>query len=192
MGKDGDFFWRLLEPEYLRGMMFCRKLMGDRDDGDDLYQDALVLAFTRFGDLRDKGAFKSWLYRILINKFKSTVRRPWWKRRLALTPDIERRLIEDNPADRYTARLWLNRAFKGLTTEEQAMVTLYELEGWSVREVAELFQITESSVKIRLFRARTRMKKALMKRFGKTGQFTKGKTVLKKDSQCDAMKPGLE
>lgn len=182
MGKDGDLFWQLLEPEYLRGMMFCRKLMGDRDEGDDLYQEALVLAFTRFGDLKDKGAFRSWFYRILINKFKSTVRRPWWKRRLTLTPDIERRLVEENPVDRYTARLWLNRAFQALSTEEQVLVTFYELEGWSVRDLAGLFRTTQGSIKIRLFRARSRMKKALMKWSGKTGQNIKGTTVLEKDS----------
>jgi len=192
MGKDRDHFWQLLEPEYLRGMMFCRKLMGDRDEGDDLYQEALVLAFTRFGDLKDRSAFKSWFYRILINKFKSTIRRPWWKRRLTMTPDIERRLIEENPVDRYTARRLLEQAFKALSTDDQALVTLYELEGWGVREVAGLFRTTEGSIKIRLFRARARMKKALMKRPVKTGLEPKTGNVMKKDRQCDAMKPGLE
>jgi len=192
MGKDGDLFWQLLEPEYLRGMMFCRKLMGDRDEGDDLYQEALVLAFTRFADLRDQSAFKPWFYRILINKFRSTLRRPWWKRRLALTPDIERRLVVENPVDQYTARRLLTRAFKAVSAEEQVLVTLYELEGWGVRDLAGLFRTTEGAIKIRLFRARARMKQALIKWSGKAGLAANGITVLEKDRQCDAMKPGLE
>ena len=80
MAKEQDLFWQALEPEYRRALLFCRKLMGDRDKGDDLFQDSLVTACTRFGDLRDPGAFRPWLYRVMISTFQSSVRRPWWRR----------------------------------------------------------------------------------------------------------------
>jgi RNA polymerase sigma-70 factor (ECF subfamily) len=192
MVKDGELFWKLLEPEYLQGMMFCRKLMGDRDEGDDLYQDALVQAFTAFSSLRDLGAFRSWLYRILINKFKSTIRRPWWKRRQALTPDIETQLVGDNPVELHTARRLLRRAFRAVSTEEQALITLYEMEGWSVRELAELHGTNEGAIKTRLFRARQRMKKALLKFSPKPGEINAARAAVKKDNPCNVVKPGLD
>ncbi len=192
MGKDGDLFWKHLEPEYVRGMMFCRKLMGDRDEGDDLYQDALILAYSGFADLKDKGAFRSWFYRILINKFRSTLRRPWWKRRLALTADIEMQLVGDDPVDQHTARRWLKRAFEAISTEEQALITLYELEGWNIRELAELYQITEGTIKVRLFRARRRMKEALIKFSRKSGAAGTAPSNLEKGCPCNVVKPGLD
>jgi RNA polymerase sigma-70 factor (ECF subfamily) len=192
MSNDGDLFWKLLEPEYLRGMMFCRKLMGDRDEGDDLYQDALILAFTKFPDLRDRGAFRSWFYRILINKFRSTVRRPWWKRRMALTPDIEMQLVGENPVEMHTARRWLDRAFQAVSTEEQTLVTLFELEGWSIRELAGLYGINEGSIKARLFRARRRMKEALIRFSRKPKTDIAAARILRKECQCDAAKQSLE
>ena len=46
MTDDRELFWQLLQPEYTRAMMFCRKLTGHRERGDDLFQDALVTALT--------------------------------------------------------------------------------------------------------------------------------------------------
>jgi RNA polymerase sigma-70 factor (ECF subfamily) len=172
--------------------MFCRKLMGDRDNGDDLYQDALVSAFTKFPDLKDTGAFKSWFYRILINRFKSTIRRPWWKRRVTLTPDMELNLVGENPIEAHTARRWLDRAFKAVSPEEQALTALHELEGWSVKELAGLYGTTEGTIKARLFRARRKMKEALIK-FSKKSRLNKAaRTVFGSDCKCNAVKPGID
>lgn len=47
-----DLFWKLAKPEHLKARGYCRKLMANRDDGDDLYQDALVRALASFGKLK--------------------------------------------------------------------------------------------------------------------------------------------
>jgi len=152
-----------LEPEYHRAMMFCRKLIGDRDKGDDLYQDALVIAYTKIGDLRNPAAFRPWLYRIIVSTFHSTVRRPWWKRRVPWTPDMEQMLTTPDPTSDYDARRWLGRVFQAISPDEQTLITLHELEGWSVADLAELSGKSEAAVKTGLFRARRKMKNALQK-----------------------------
>jgi len=163
MENSRDLFWELLEPEYDRAIMFCRKLMGDRDQGDDLFQDALVLAYTRLRSLRDRSAFRPWLYRVMVNAFRSKARRPWWRRLSPLTREMELSLAGDDPIPTHEARRWLRRAMAGLSPDDRALISLYELEGWSVAELAEMHSMTESAVKVRLFRARDRMKKTLMK-----------------------------
>jgi RNA polymerase sigma-70 factor (ECF subfamily) len=192
MDRDRDLFWQLLEPEYLRGMMFCRKLMRDRDNGDDLYQDVLFTAYTKFGDLKDTGAFRTWFYRILINMFKSTIRRPWWKRRITLTDEMESNLAGENPIDRHTAGRWLERAFKAVSLEDQTLVTLHEIEGWNVKELAGLYGATEGSIKARLFRARNKMKKALKKFTRRSGLKMGATTGYQKECRCNAVKPNAE
>ena len=82
MDEDRDLFWRLVEPEHPKARAYCRKLMGDRDNGDDLYHDALVAARPHIAELRNRRAFRPWLYRIIINTFRKRVTRPWWKRRI--------------------------------------------------------------------------------------------------------------
>lgn len=161
MRIDQDRFWKLLEPEYYRGMMFCRKLIGDRDRGDDLFQDALVVACTKLNDLRDEASFRPWLYRIFVSTFKSTVRRPWWRRRVEFTPEVESRLLQADPTDRLAARRWLGQAFQAVSADDQALITLHELDGWPLAELALLFGKTEGAIKIQLFRARRTIKAAI-------------------------------
>ncbi|MCP4569939.1 MAG: RNA polymerase sigma factor [FCB group bacterium] len=192
MKDKGELFWKLLEPEYLQGMMFCRKLMGDRDGGDDLYQDALVNALTGFERLRNPKAFKPWFYRVMINTFRGTIRRPWWKRRVAMTAKIELQLVGDNPIAAHTARRWLKRAFEAVSPEEQALTVLHELEEWNIKELAELYGSTEGSIKARLFRARRKMKKALLKFSRKPVAQKAAPEMIRKGSRCDAVKPSVE
>ena len=187
-----DVLWKLLEPEYPRAMMFCRKLMGDRDRGDDLYQDALVIACERISDLRDPGAFRPWLYRVIITTFQSTVRRPWWKRVVLMTPEMEHRLTTEDPTDAHSARRWLNRAFNVVSTEDQALLVLHELEGWPIRELAELLTRSEGAVKLRLYRIRRKMRQALLKlhRLPASNE-TKG-SLRREEDRCAAAKSGIE
>lgn len=189
MDETGARFWELLEPEYSRAMLFCRKLAADRERGDDLFQDALVAALTRFHSLRDEEAFRAWLYRIIVNAFRSKTRRPWWKRRVSLTEEVELGLIGDNPIETHTARRLLDRAMQVLSPEAQALITLYELEGWSIAELAKMNRLSEGSVKARLFRARNKMKKVLSEQIAKNEQVAEGKA---KDKPCVVPKPGID
>ena len=185
MGTDRDDFWILLEPEYTKAMMFCRKLVGDRDQGDDLFQDALVQAYTGFRSLRHKEAFRSWLYRIMINRFKSSARRPLWKRIVPMTPDVELNLAGPDPSDDYDARRWLREAFKTISHHHQVLITMHELEGWPVNELAEMFETTEGAIKANLFRARNKLKDALKKKFLVSSRKSK-QAVVGKETKCVA------
>jgi len=161
MIADRDRFWTLAESEHLKARSFCRKLTGSREDGEDLLQDSLVKAMTRFNELRDPNAFRPWLYRIVINTFRSRVRRRWWGRVVPLTRQIRETVAGDNPSDRNRAKRILEEAFKAVSPEERAMVTLFEMEGWSLKELAALYGKSTGSLKVRLSRIRAKMRKAL-------------------------------
>jgi RNA polymerase sigma-70 factor (ECF subfamily) len=177
MNREQERFWKLLKPEYSEAAAFCRKLAGDRDIGDDLFQDSLVLALKKFGSLREESSFRPWLYRIMSRTFISTVRRPWWKRRVRLSADAEQFVGRDDPTDRLQARRWLERAFGAVSPEEQTLITLYELQDWTVGELAELYDRSEGSIKLRLFRARKKMKKALLAYAGRTSDGRQTKLI---------------
>ncbi len=162
MVESRNLFWRLVEPEHPKARAFCRKLMGDRDDGDDLYHDALVAARSHVADLRDQRAFRSWLYRIIINTFRKQISRPWWKRRLSITAEEFENAKTFDPAPGYASRRQLERAFRAISTEDQALVTLFEMEGWTVAELSKLNGRTEQALRVRLHRARQRMRDALV------------------------------
>lgn len=163
MERDSALFWKLLEPEHPRAEAFSRRLMGTREDGDDLYQDALLVALRRFETLRAEESFRPWLYQILINTFKNNLRRPWWKRHSHLSDEMAERTAGENPLGKYDARRWLWRAFKALKTDERALITLFDLEGWSVGDLAESYGRPPGTIKARLSRARARMRRELIR-----------------------------
>ncbi len=156
-----DLFWTLLEAEHAKAEAFCRKLAGNREDGDDLYQDALLAAMRKLRSLRDPNSFRPWLYRIMVNTFKNRVQGPWWRRRVTLTPEISESRVSTDPSAAYAARRWLDRGFAALKPEDRALVTLFELEGWTIQELANLKRRPTGTIKARLARARATMRKAI-------------------------------
>jgi RNA polymerase sigma-70 factor (ECF subfamily) len=141
--------------------------MQNREEGDDLYQDALLLAMRHFGSLKDPESFRPWLYRIIVNSYRSRFRRPWWRRHATLTPGLLETQRTADPAKQLTARRWLERAFAGLEPEERTLVTLFELEEWNTIELAKLYRISEGAVRARLFRSRKKMRKTLLRYFSR-------------------------
>ncbi len=156
-----ELFWELLKPEHRRAEAFCRKLCGSKDDGDDLYQEALLAAFQGLDALREKNAFRNWLYSIIIRRYRNRFREPWWKRRTTLTPEHIENAAYD-PTERFDSSRWLNRALKALKTDEKALIVLFEIEGWSIYELSQIFSRPEGTIKAKLSRSRKKMRKAIL------------------------------
>lgn len=194
MQMDGckDQFWRLTKPEHLRARAFCRKLMGNREDGDDLYQDALVSALTRFESLRDNAAFRPWLYRIVINSFHNRMRKRWWKCFVPLTQEIAETVSGDNPLPALNARNRLKVAMAAVKPEDRALVTLFELEGWSIAELARMNGLSQGAIKVRLSRTRQKMREALAAPGIKAGKQKTKNTKLSEEAICVAARSGTD
>jgi len=158
-----DLFWRYLEAEHPKMEAFCRKLAGNRDDGDDLYQDALLTAMKKLDTLSKPESFRPWMYRIIVNMYKSKRRREWLRDRLRLANSPADDVMVADESGRVAARIWLERAFKAISAEEKALITLFELEGWGVTELAAMYRKPEGTVKSRLSRARKKMREELKK-----------------------------
>ena len=119
-------------------------------------QDAIAKAFDKIGMLKQDTYAKTWLLRILINECYGIMRKE--KKIISLEtceqeePWMERQDYSD-----------LYEALMGLTEEARLAVTLYYMEGYSIREIARMTRVTESAVKNRLARARTKLKEELSK-----------------------------
>ncbi len=151
-----------MEPIHSRAENFSRHLAGNRDDGDDLYHEAILAALAKFGSLRDDSAFKAWFYRIVVNGHKNRRRLPWWRKVIGLGDYETVNHPAHDPSAEYAARRHLETALSALKTNERALIVLYELEGWPVRELANLFGSPDGTIKARLSRARHKMRKALI------------------------------
>nr|MBN2276774.1 RNA polymerase sigma factor [candidate division Zixibacteria bacterium] len=158
---DRQQFWKLLEPIHPAAEAFCRKLTGNRDDGDDLYQEGLLAAIVKIESLKDPNSFRPWLYRILVNRFKNRYRRSWWSRKIDRSANGSATSGIFDPRGEYDSRRWLERTMRVLSAEDRALILLYEIEGWKVAELASMFGKPEGTIKARLFRARRKMREVV-------------------------------
>ncbi len=132
----------------------AKTLLYSDADCADAIQEAVVKAFTGLHTLRQDSYAKTWLIRILINECYAIMRRE--KRIVSL--ESYQRGEEAQEAEDYSG---LYDALRRLPEEMRMCVTLYYLEGYSVRETAALLEITESAVKNRLARARAKLRTEL-------------------------------
>ena len=154
-------FQRLLEPVHDRAVVFARSVCRSRADGDDLIQEALLRALDKLPSLRDDGAFKFWLYRVIISVHRNRYRQSFWRRLLPLDTEPAAPRAEDLGASE-RARL----ALAELPHEQREAIVLYEIEGWKVEELAELLGVSASAIKSRLARGRDRLRSIYILKFG--------------------------
>jgi RNA polymerase sigma-70 factor (ECF subfamily) len=156
-------FLRLVEPHHAAALAFARCLCRSDADGDDLFQVALLRAFDNIEHLRSEDAFRSWFYRVIVSVHRNRLRRPFWRRLVPLADDhgTEHRFDEEL-AGAQRARL----ALAELPPEQRETLLLFEIEGWTVDEIASLHHVSVSAVKSRLVRARDRLRNLYTKRFG--------------------------
>ena len=128
-------------------------LRGDADCADAI-QEAIVKAFSGIQTLRKDSYAKTWLVRIVINECYAILRR---EKRLVPIDDF----VENEMAQEQADYSELYEAISRLPEEIRLTVTLYYMEGYSVREIADLLKTTESAIKNRLMRARTKIKRDL-------------------------------
>lgn len=125
--------------------------LGDSGECADYVQEALLRAWKNRARLKDEGAFKSWMVRILMNVITDDKRK---KRPDALPPDWDEPIqIADN--------LPLREALMLLPRDMRFCVTLVYLDGCTMREAADMLNVPEGTVKSRLSRARTLLKNYL-------------------------------
>src|SRR5262249_11266958 len=133
-----------------------------REDAEDVAQEAFTKAYRNFRQLRDRDRFRAWLvrmtWRLAINHTRSTTR---WAARETLHADAstERGTGGDVAARERAEQLW--EAIDALPEKLRVAIVLSGIEGHDVREVALLLGLPPGTVKSRLFLARQRLKELL-------------------------------
>jgi RNA polymerase sigma-70 factor, ECF subfamily len=157
---------RLIEPVHDRARTFARGLSRSRADGDDLFQEAVVRALEKLDGLRDDGAFRSWLYRVIISVHRNRARRAFWRRLLPLGEHAGEEAAAPAPDDELGGAERARLALASLSTEQREAIVLFEIEGWQVDEIARLQGASVSAVKSRLSRGRDHLRAFYVRRFG--------------------------
>lgn len=129
----------------------AKTLLKNDADCADAISEMIVKAFSKMDTLRCDDYAKTWLTRILINECYMLLRK---NKRIVLLEDYP---VEERAAERQDYSE-LYAAVSRLPQDIRICVTLYYIEGYSVRETAKLLEVTESTVKNRLARGRKKLR----------------------------------
>lgn len=141
------------DPVHARFERFCKARVYGEMDFKDLMHDTLVVAYEKFNKVQHADAFLYYLFGIAI-RLLSNARK---KKRALLTKDgnlVANELIVYNLSEQQFELEVLYAALAQLPEIQKESLVLYELSGFSVKEIAQIHGCTEDAVKQRLSRGR--------------------------------------
>ena len=165
-GSAGPSWEQLVAAHSARVYRHALRLTGNRADAEDLTQDVFVRVFRSLDSYVD-GSFEGWLHRITTNLFLDHVRR---KARLRFDPigDATDHLGSADSAHDVALRAGFDpdveEALASLSPEFRAAVLLADVDGLSYEEVAEVLGLRLGTVRSRIHRGRSRLRRALAHR----------------------------
>jgi RNA polymerase sigma-70 factor (ECF subfamily) len=172
---DGDVrsFGFLVDKHKAKAMTLAIRILKNREDAEEALQDAFVRVFRGLSSFEWKSSFSTWLYRIVYNTCATAVGKRNGKHNLSL--DI---VDEDGPrieivSDELLPDMRLESdEFSKIVYEEVEKLpvvygstfTLFTIQDMSYEEIVQVTGLPLGTVKARLFRARTMLREAIVKR----------------------------
>ncbi len=161
---DADAFGALVDLHAARVYRLAYRFCWDHDDADDIAQETFVRAFKYLRKFRPGSDFGPWLCRIAVNRCLSH-----WARRERTTAAESRAALPlrrcDDPethAETSATSSRVREELGRLSKRQRAAIVLFELEGWSVDETAQIMGCSPGTVKRHLHRARAALRERLL------------------------------
>jgi RNA polymerase sigma factor (sigma-70 family) len=134
----------------------CFRMMNNREDAEDMLQEAFVQAFQKLESFRHESGFGTWLKTISIHTCINALN----KRKLDLKyfEEMHRfETIDDEPEEALYTTENVIQAMNQLPEGGRIVFSLYLLEGYDHGEIAQILNITESTSKTQYMRAKRRV-----------------------------------
>lgn len=177
---DGPAFDEMTRRYSEKAYSVAYQMLASHDDARDLVQDAFLEVFRTLERFNTQYRFSTWLYRILINKCINFRKRESRRRMFSFADygtrngSAGRQFLVSNLAssektphevlEHEELRRSIAAALDTLSERHRTVVVLFDLEGLSHKEIAEILQCPEGTVMSRLHHGRLKLKRALSKR----------------------------
>lgn len=151
--------------EALSPKMFavCIRYMGDRDSAADILQDGFITLFTKIASYSGEGSFEGWARRIFVNTALMSLRK---KDALKISDELDAawNISSELPSQvQEMGYKELMRLVETLPTGYRIVFNMYAVEGYSHDEIAKALNISSSTSRSQLLRARKMLQEKIMK-----------------------------
>jgi RNA polymerase sigma-70 factor (ECF subfamily) len=182
IAHDERAFNELVQAYEQRVFRLLLRMLGRRDEAEDMAQEVFVQVFKAIGTFRGDSKLGTWIYRIAVNLCKNRIK--YLSRRHSsdedeLEPVAERTQLDDRKSsavgetsrpdhavEGYQVEKIVQECMTGLDPDFREVLVLRDVEDLSYEELCEVTGLPDGTVKSRLHRARSMLKIAVEKRLG--------------------------
>lgn len=172
MAGEAHAFERLMRQHNRRLFRAARSILRDDAEAEDAVQEGYIKAHRAIAGFRGEASLSTWLTRIVVNQALEQRRRPERADAPGNADHIPESTADSVPetpetlAMRDELRRLIERAVDGLPEGHRSVFMLRAVEGLSVEETSASLGISPANTKVRLLRARARLRKALGEQLG--------------------------
>ena len=137
---------------------------------EDVAQEVFVRLYYSLDQLRTAEVFEPWLYRLTVNASYDYLRRIRRRGESRMADLSEQQVMmadslaggkkQAEEQQKSKVRELVEALFQHVSEEDRLLLTLKEVEGLSLKELEQIYNVKENALKVRLFRARQRVLKA--------------------------------
>lgn len=155
MKGDSEAFIKLIDKHEVSMYKTAKAILYNEEDVGDAIQETILSAYKSIQSLKHTTYFKTWITRILINKCNDIVRN---NKNLIFVDKYKEEVYEESIDD----KLELNECLEKLSSEQKLVLNLYYVEGFNSREISEMLNENENTIKSRLLRGKKHLKNFLV------------------------------
>lgn len=143
------------------------RIVRNREDAEEVAQDAFVKAYRHLADFRGEARFSTWLYTIVNHTAISHLRKKKMEvhslddEKILAMADSRSSPLRADRIEQKSRQALVNQAMGMLSADDARILTLFYKAEQSLEEVAAILQVEINAAKVRLHRARTRLKEKL-------------------------------
>ena len=167
--KEGDVqaFRQLVEKYKDISLSLACSVMKDEVAAEDVLQDAFLKVYTSLKSFKGKAAFKTWLYRIVVNTCFTELQK---RKHHPAVDEVKAQEIQGtedgSPLKLEDQKRYIQESFKRLKADEALVLRLFYLCELSLKEVKEITRFSEAKIKVDLHRGRKNMHQQLKNLLG--------------------------
>ena len=167
---DGAAFNQVVTAYRKRIMGTIARLIGRPEDVEDVAQEVFVRLYFSLDQLRTPEVFEPWLYRLTVNAAYDYLRKQKRRNESRMSDLTEQQVLmadasasgkaDHDIRQKTRVREFVQALLGSVSEEDRILLTLKEVEGLSLKELEQIYQVNENALKVRLFRARQRVIRA--------------------------------